>query len=614
MFVHDVASPALDRVSRSGDIASRVEVTFLRHEDPTPSVDGPIARSTRGPARGAFDLDVASPLGHGAEVRADAVPRAGPASPVDAVDPHLAEALAYDAALASWHRALTSLANGTSPDDPHLLLGDPGSLSTHESRRGRFAGVDGAASNMFQDRSDADGVLGWFRVLGHPAVVRMAVFASTFLEVGVEVVAAERTPAPCTLVSVRFMLRCAPCGFPQLSGGRLPVHAPIMVSPSWDGGTWDRLCLCMIDDVSLMVRDHLFGRGACLADEIDTLIEGERDDAPPVVGHPQPHDQPFTLYETSSVRHVLAQIMPSAVADEGDGRRAAVLRRIVGDGRMGERTLALVRPGSVEAISALGERAPHLWRVTGFLIEHLRAWGHLGQPFRLPPVVLVGDPGLGKSWFLSRVATLLGLPFRTYPMSMATLAEGLQGAHPTWRGAEPGLVAGTLLHEDVANPVFFVDEFDKVSPNSHTTDPYRPFYALLEPEGARAFQDEFLQFPIDASMASWVMAANDLSRVPSPVLDRLTVIEVPPPTASQMRVVVASVYAEANARLRLAFDPEPPSDVLDALCDLHPREGRKALDRAFVTAAASGRRRVAIADLPRGAPPTRRIGFGLGAR
>ena len=230
--------------------------------------------------------------------------------------------------------------------------------------------------------------------------------------------------------------------------------------------------------------------------------------------------------------------------------------------------------------------------------RHLRAALNTGGPTALPNLLLVGEPGIGKTFFLSRLARLLGLPFRSYSMAAATLGEGLQGSHPTWRNAQPGLVAQTLLHEEVGNPVIFVDELDKAQEHAFNGDPYRPFYGLLDPSGAADFTDEFLKFRIDARRVNWVLASNALvDAIPPAVIDRLTVIEVPSMSDEQFVAVAASVYAEANAAKRGYFSPELGADVVRRLAGLNARGLRIALEDAMVTAAAEGRRVLTALDV-----------------
>jgi ATP-dependent Lon protease len=297
-------------------------------------------------------------------------------------------------------------------------------------------------------------------------------------------------------------------------------------------------------------------------------------------------------------------------APEADTDHRAFLCRLLDAGEAGERR-ALARPGpaSLDALDDLHARAPHMAEVTDLVRRHVRAAIAMGLPTSVPALMLLGEPGTGKTWYLSRLAALLGVPHRRYPMSGQSLADGLVGGHPTWRNARPGLVARCLLAETVANPLLLVDEVDKARTHA-AEDPYRAFYDLLEPEGARNFVDEYLGFPMDASRVLWVLAGNELGPIPAPIVDRLTIVSVPAPDEAQLRAIVASVYDECNAARGRFFAPSPGEAATARLLGTNPRGIRKAVAEAMTTAAADGRRTLSPDDLVVPAPPRRRIGFG----
>ena len=298
-----------------------------------------------------------------------------------------------------------------------------------------------------------------------------------------------------------------------------------------------------------------------------------------------------------------------AGSPEVDTVQQEYLRALLADGEAAcRRMLAHPEPASLAALDDLQARAPHMAGVTAVVRRHLQAAIAMGLPTSLPALMLIGEPGTGKTWFLSRLAALLGLPHRRYNMSGQSLADGLMGAYPTWRNAQPGLVAKCLLTERVANPLVLVDEVDKAG-NHQTKDPYRPFYDLLEPEGARGFTDEYLGFPMDASNVLWVLAGNDLAPLPAPIVDRLTVIEVPTLDEAHLRAVAASVYEECNEARRSFFAPSMDATVLDRLLGTNPRGNRKAIAEAMTLAAADGRRTLHADDLAVAEPPRRTIGF-----
>ena len=325
-----------------------------------------------------------------------------------------------------------------------------------------------------------------------------------------------------------------------------------------------------------------------------------------------PPPRAFALYRVEDVAAALGDLVGDGVPDSfvppdempDETGHQSHLRRILHAGEAARwRTTASPEVAVMPRLDDLDRRAPHLGEVTSLVRMNLRAALATGGPMSFPPILLVGEPGTGKTWYLSRLAAILGVPFRHHAMNLSSLGEGLSGAHPSWRNARPGLVARTLLSERVANPLILVDEADK-PPGAVHEDPYRPLYCLLEPEGAGAFVDEYLQFPIDASAVTWALAANVGEVMPPPILDRLTVIQVPPMDEAQLRAVAASVYESANAARGGFFEPVPGNAVLGRLVLTNVRGIRRAVAGAMVRAAAEGRRSirpddVVIPTLPR---------------
>jgi ATP-dependent Lon protease len=226
-------------------------------------------------------------------------------------------------------------------------------------------------------------------------------------------------------------------------------------------------------------------------------------------------------------------------------------------------------------------------------------------------MLLLGEPGIGKTHFARKMAQLLGTGFGFVPMSSLTAGWVLSGASSQWKNAKPGKVFDTFLNGDYANPVIVVDEIDKASADGQY-DPLGALYELLEIETATRFVDEFVEVPIDASGAVWLATANDPARIPEPLLNRLAVYEIDAPDAVGARRIALTIYRE----IRNGHDwgrqfPDAPSEAtLDKLSSLPPREMRRTIHGAFGNAKLAGRSEVGPDDLQDGRGGRRqRIGF-----
>jgi len=270
-----------------------------------------------------------------------------------------------------------------------------------------------------------------------------------------------------------------------------------------------------------------------------------------------------------------------------------------------------VKPSSMPVMDDLFEDMPNFGAVLEDIRKQLALCIDSNDPIEMPPMLLLGAPGIGKTHFARRIAQLFGTGFGLVPMSSLTAGWVLSGASSQWKNAKPGKVFDTFLNGDYANPVMVVDEIDKASAEGHY-DPLGALYGLLETDTAMRFVDEFVELPIDASGAAWLATANDAARIPEPILNRMNVFEIEPPDAEGAARIARSIYRE----LRGAHDwgkrfPEEPSpSVVEKLLPLSPREMRRAVRSAFGNAKIAGRNELSPNDVQDGhGTKKQRIGF-----
>lgn len=225
------------------------------------------------------------------------------------------------------------------------------------------------------------------------------------------------------------------------------------------------------------------------------------------------------------------------------------------------------------------------------------------------PILLAGDPGVGKTHFAKTLAKALSLPYQF--LSMGTLTAGwvLSGSAPTWSGARHGKVAEALIDSEFANPVYLVDELDK-SGGDHRYDPHGALLQLMERETAAHFKDEYLDVPINASCIVWVATANNIALIPDYILSRMAVYEVPAPTVAQSRVIAANIYSALLREHNWPFEPQLREAAQDVLASVPPREMKKKLMDGLAHAVRAKRNWLAPEDIRSShARVTRPIGF-----
>lgn len=170
------------------------------------------------------------------------------------------------------------------------------------------------------------------------------------------------------------------------------------------------------------------------------------------------------------------------------------------------------------------------------IMEHL-ALLRYSSSARTEPVLLVGGPGTGKTHLGRAVAGALGLPFEKIQMAGAHDVSAYKGCAPTWSSAAPGLLFRMLVDAQCENPVVLVDEIDKAGATS-AGSMSSLMVELFDPTQNHEYVDAFMGFPVDFSKVFFVATANDERRIPSYILDRCHVIDVPDYTREERKVII----------------------------------------------------------------------------
>ncbi len=271
---------------------------------------------------------------------------------------------------------------------------------------------------------------------------------------------------------------------------------------------------------------------------------------------------------------------------------------------------------SMVALDALSKDFPHFQHVIDVLKQRT-ALAHVtpGRVYTLPPILLVGDGGVGKTAFAESVAKLLALPTRRVDMGATTASFMLAGSHSSWNSAKPGAV-WALLHDSPSSGMILVDEIDKAADGNYP--PVGPLYTLLEPSSARTFSDEYMEVEIDASHIIWMATCNDPSKVEPALRSRFQEFVIEAPTNEQMKAVAQSVYRERrkHAAWGEVFTDQLDVSVAEAMSACTPRELAALIESAAAHAATCLRKHILLEDLKaaqasrqRQSRQARRLGF-----
>ncbi len=253
-----------------------------------------------------------------------------------------------------------------------------------------------------------------------------------------------------------------------------------------------------------------------------------------------------------------------------------------------------------QSLLDLKKICPHFSEVIDYVFSTVVIGAKLGKALRIDPLLLVGDPGLGKTDFVVKLAKALNVCMKKISM------EGLMDLSPLLGNSyncTSGVIFDALYNSPDMHPIILVDELDKAG-----REVTNALLGVTEVVTARTFKDESLPLCMDASLVIWIATANSKDSIEMPVLSRFREFNITMPHGEDAIALAAHIFSQIKIEMDIGPEYKVAEDALATVANYVPRVQKKMLNDALRRILMKNRTTLLLSDLS--LPKSKgRIGF-----
>lgn len=194
-------------------------------------------------------------------------------------------------------------------------------------------------------------------------------------------------------------------------------------------------------------------------------------------------------------------------------------------------------------IKQLREEFPNFNNYIDFIEQELSIKNITTKEFLLSPSLLVGSAGVGKTYFVKKLAECFDVKYYNFSLNTVDSVGTITGWDSTWESSKPGMIFDNFFYNESINNIILLDELDKaVNKSSTHLSVQGALLTLLEKETAKEYRDQFINVKMNVNYVNFIATANEIEAVSAPLKSRLRIFEIPNPNEHQRRIICQNIY------------------------------------------------------------------------